>query len=538
MKKKFMLYTAIPILGLIAYGMYPLSTGSYAIKHDEEALVEKRALLNVLAQHVSDDRLPNIVLILADDLGWGDISLHGSEYLKTTHIDALAKRGVSFERGYVCSPVCAPSRAGLLTGRYQNRFGFEHQMQQRYLQNILMYYAFRYFIPSDPWSPIYMNEVPRKRDIEMQGLPPSEITIAELLKTKGYRTACIGKWHLGTDEMSKPNQLGFDYHYGFYNSHSLYAYENTRDIVNQKIPEDWTDQFIWGSQRDGSSSIVSNDSVIIEKDYLTSKLTKKAIEFMKESGADPFFLYLPYSTPHTPLQVPSSAYTKFDHIEDPYKRAYNAMIYTLDEAIGELNRAIQDLGIENNTLVIFLSDNGGATYTHTTDNAPLKGGKITYFEGGVRVPFIMKWAGVLPEGTVVNEMVSSLDILPTICGVAGIDLPSDRIFDGVNLLPFFRQSAEGVPHEFLYWEVGDNCMVMDGMWKLVFHRKKVGQLALYNIHTDPFEKTNVAGEYPEVVTRLKSSHEDWSGEMVSPLWPPVVTFRYEDETGKVFDFVN
>ena len=271
-----------------------------------------------------------------------------------------------------------------------------------------------------------MTDVPDKEAILKQGLPPDEITLPELLQKHGYSTGLIGKWHLGWNEDNKPCNFGFDYQYGFYESHSLYAYEGTPGIIDQKVPEDFTDKHIWKGQREGAHAIFRNCQEIEEREYLTDRIAEEGIDFIDRNMDEPFFLWLSFNAPHTPLQAKEYYYNQFAHIEDPVKRIYAAMIANLDEAVGSVLNHIKNLNLEENTLIFFISDNGGAEYTFTTDNGPYKGGKITDFEGGVQVPFIMKWKGQVPEGISYDPMVSSMDIFHSVIAAASIQLPLER----------------------------------------------------------------------------------------------------------------
>lgn len=333
-------------------------------------LKEKNELLNKISVQADSTKPPNIILILADDLSKYDISLYGHPIVSTPHIDKLAHQGVLFEQGYVSASICAPSRAGLITGRYQNRFGFENQSQERYLVNRLQYYGMDLFIDSYPWKINKMTAVPNESARLRQGLPPTEISIAEALKARGYETALIGKWHLGSSQEQSPCAFGFDYQYGFYGSHSLFVPEKTEGYVDQKNDADWTDQYIWKGQRDGVHAVRRNCEIIQENRYFTEAVAQEAKQFM--NGAEkPFFLYLPFSAPHTPLQAAQADVDIYAEVDDPIKRIYYAMITALDRAVGDILAELDRQGKTENTIIFFLSDNGGATYTHTTDNLSL-----------------------------------------------------------------------------------------------------------------------------------------------------------------------
>jgi len=518
---------------LLAYLFWPLESDEFAIVYDQAKIEEKQSFLSRGKKSGSKEPGPNIILLVADDLGQTDISLYGNELVQTPNIDRLGNEGVSFSSAYVTSSVCSPSRAGLLTGRYQHRFGFENQMQERYLRNKLEYLGMSWFINSDPWIINNMESVPREEDRIRQGLPPGEITIAEILKKEGYSTGLIGKWHLGQSEASNPCQFGFDYQYGFYGSHSLYAPEGTPGIVDTKIEGDWTDPFIWSGQRDGVHAMYRNCEEIQEPEYLTNRFGEEAINFILENQDNPFFLYVPFNAPHTPLQVPEEYHARFSHISDPVKRTYNAMIASLDDAVGNIVNTIDSLGLAENTLIFFISDNGGATYTLTTDNFPWKGGKITSFDGGFKVPFLIRWKGKIQPGTRYDQPVSSLDILATTSSAAELELPDDHTLDGIDLLPFLNGDRVDVPHQSLFWKRGAINTVLDGHWKLIFDNK-FGQNLLYNLKNDPTENQNLAHKNPRKVEQLKKLHQNWVDQMPPPMWPPLITFRYQEGNSEYF----
>ena len=334
------------------YLLWPLGSSDFNIKYNEKEIHDR---LNFLSEKKigKETNQPNIILITVDDLGMADVSLYDEGNTQTPNIDRLGAEGIVFENAYVTSPVCAPSRAALTTGRYQQRFGFEFTIHERYLRNRLEYFGFKYFIDSYPWEARWMTKVPNEAAIEQQGLPSSEITLAEILKKDGYQTGIIGKWHLGYDENHLPSNFGFDEQYGFFSSHSLYAPESIDGIVNQKIDADWTDPYIWSGQRNNEHAIFRNNKEIEENDYLTDRITDESIAFIEKKKQDPFFLWVSYNAPHTPLQAPLEYVNKFKHIEDPVKRIYAAMISNLDDNIGRLMAYLEDNELEN-SLIIFL----------------------------------------------------------------------------------------------------------------------------------------------------------------------------------------
>lgn len=511
----------------------------FKIFWNEKLIAGKKSFLDEKVSDLSKYKRPNIIVILADDLGQTDISLYGNKTINTPNIDRIGKEGVTFTDGYISSPVCSPSRAGLLTGRYQQRFGHEFQPNVRYLKNMAEYYGFKILPRFKPLSPIKSKEVPDVEERLRQGLPPSEITLAELLKKYGYTTGIMGKWHLGAADFAKPCARGFDYQYGFYEAFTMYAPVTDVNITSTPVRSDYMDVHQWraAAGRTGNCAILRNCCERMEENkYLTDVLTDEAISFINRSKTNPFFLYLPYNAPHAPLQVPKQYYAQFAHIKDPVKRTYAAMIKSLDDQVGRLLNYVDSLGISENTIIVFLSDNGGAVYNGTTDNAPYRGGKLTNFEGGIRVPFMMKWKGEISPSTVVSQPIISLDIFATIASIIGIDLPSDRAFDGVNLLPYIRGKNKKEPHEKLFWRSDFNKAIRKGDWKLVVNEYDNTNL-LYNIRDDKTERNNLFLLRKEKADELLRDLDDWENEMIAPLWPRVVNYVYKDEYGKyVFAF--
>lgn len=523
-----------------------LASAEFAIEPDTAAIARKAEILDSLAATPAPRARFNVVVLLADDLAKYDVACYGGGAVPTPNLDALAQQGVQYNAAYITSPVCSPSRAGMLTGRYQQRFGFEFQMHDRYLKNAFQYYGFQ-MIRSDPWHPIKVKKVPDNRAIFHQGLPLQEITLAELLKTQGYTTACLGKWHLGTFEGALPCARGFDEHYGFYASHSLYAPEDNPDVVDHRLKKrrDWSDQFMWESQREGNCALYSNCCLTQDSTYLTDLLAQKAVRFLEAHQAEPFFLYVPFSAVHTPLQAPIELVAEFDTVKDPAQRIYYAMIKSLDLAVGRIVGALDSLNLAENTLLVFLSDNGGATYTTVADNSPLKGGKITHFEGGVNVPLLARWPGKLPAGETVDVPVSSLDLFATVAEALDINFPADRPLDGRSLVSlaqdFPAQNTPASEARPLFWRAGYMKSVRLGDWKLVWDTK-TARTRLYALTENNFELTDVSPKHPEVVNRLKSLIEAWEATLREPLWPANVVYRYRETRGggkqERFNFPN
>ncbi len=414
---------------------------------------------------------PNVLVILADDMGYGDISCYGSKQIATPNIDRLASGGVLCKQAYVAMMVCAPSRAGLMTGRNPSRFGFEHN-----LVGSREYY-------------------PR----EHSGLPLEETTLANHFQDAGYRTACIGKWHLGSDEAHHPNSRGFDYYFGRFKGHGYFPKAEAQQIYRQREPVEK-----------------------IEVPYTTDWYTKETIDFINRGQQDePWFIYLAHDTPHTPLQAKDEDIARFSHIKNRSRRVYCAMQHCLDENVGQVMDHLEETGQLNNTLIVFLSDNGGTT--GGSINAPLRGAKATFLEGGLRVPMIFHWPAGLPAGAVYNQPVWSLDFLPTFAAAAGIDLPNKPELDGVNLLPFI--SGDDIsgddaarPHEELFFRmVLRGAAYRQGDWKLLRlpHRPP----ELYDLSNDTSELTNLASDDPQRVRDMMTRLSQWEqGLKDTPRW--------------------
>lgn len=513
--------------------LWPLKSSDFKIEEDANALEEKRTILNAIRNSDKSNR-PNVILITVDDLGMADASLYDEGDILTPNIDHLGRQGIVFENAYVTSPVCAPSRAALITGRYQHRFGFEFTMHERYLKNRLEYLGFRYFINSDPWEAKWMSKVPDEDNIHNQGLPLSEITIADVMKKQGYQTGIIGKWHLGWSEEKRPSAFGFDEQYGFFTSHSLYSPEGTVGVIDQKIKEDWTDPYIWSGQRNGPNAIYKNYVEIEDKEYLTERITDESIAFINNHTKTPFFLWTSYNAPHTPLQAPKEYVDKFNHIEDPVKRVYRAMISKLDDEIGRFMKYLSENNLDENTIIFFISDNGGAEYTKTTDNGNYEGGKNTEFEGGIKVPMIIRWTGTLKASQRFEPMVSSMDIFPTSIAAVSPELEIARDVDGVNLLPYLIDSVQSNPHKHLFWQRGISKAVRSNEWKLMMNEKS-GEKLLYNLITNKYENPEESADYPYVVESLEKEYNNWLQVHSKPLWPPVIYFSVE-KNGRKYSF--
>ena len=526
-RKRLLLLILLFILPAILVLRYPMASSGFKMDADHEALYSKFDFLQT-TNHNPDTTRPNIILITVDDLGMADCSLYGEGDISTPNIEQLGTEGIIFDNAYVTSPVCAPSRAAMITGRYQHRFGFEFTMHERYLKNRLEYLGFRYFVNSEPWVAKWMSSVPDAAAIHNQGLPLSEITLAEILKKQGYNTGIMGKWHLGWSKEKQPAAFGFDEQYGFFNSHSLYSPEGTDGIIDQKIDADWTDSYIWSGQRNGPHAIYRNGIEIDENGYLTDRITDESIAYMNKHKGHPFFLWISFSAPHTPLQAPREYVDQFSDIEDPVKRVYRAMISNLDDNIGRLIEYLKDKNLAESSIIFFISDNGGAEYTHTTDNGRYEGGKNTEFEGGLKVPMIIRLPGMRAAGSRFPHMVSSMDVFSTSIASAGIEMMPGRELDGVNLVPYLVGENKKPPHEYLFWQRGISKVVRNNEFKLVMNDYS-GTEILYDLNQNKYENPDVASDNPMVVKELKMAFQDWTQSNKPPMWPPVIYFTAEKD---------
>jgi arylsulfatase A-like enzyme len=462
-------------------------------------------------------RPPNVLLILADDLGYNDISLHGSTMLSTPRIDSIGKGGIRFTRGHTTCATCSPSRAGLLTGRNQQRFGYEFVVVPPQFVR-----AFDGSLADNPGN-VIMEIPPEKRvPVADMGLPTSEITLAELLKQRGYRTGMVGKWHMGSAPKYQPGNQGFDHFVGFYQGAALFDEVDDPEVINARLPWDGIDKFLWGAL---NNQLVRNGKPFRPDKYMTRLFAEEGVRFIEENREQPFFLYMAFNAPHTPLQAPKRNYDKLAHIQDHKTRVYCAMIEAMDDAVGMLLDKLKEAGLEDNTLVVFSSDNGAAPYTRIPHcNLPLRGSKATYYQGGVVVPYLVRWPAKIRAGQVSDVPVSLLDVFPTAAAAAGAKLPGDRAIDGIDLLPFIRQETAGRPHQALYWRSGKYKAVLAGNYRLQIDGIQ-HKVMLYDIATDIGERTNLAESMPEKVAELRALLERAEAEFVEPAWPTPVYSR-------------
>ena len=455
-------------------------------------------------------QLPNVILIVADDLGYNDISANGNELIQTTNIDQIGRNGINFSRAYATASVCAPSRAAFLTGNYQHRYGFE------FLPDLFNYGPrvrkadFKRFGHQDNFKMWYEKDIP----INQRGLDPYVNTIGDYLKKMGYQTSVIGKWHMGTHPKFRPENYGFDYHYGITGAASLYAPIGKENIVESKHTWDFADFITWQVSKYYTFENGKN-SIPKKSEYLTDVFTKKAVNYIKENKEKPFFLHLSHMAPHGPFQAQRKYYEMFDHIEDHNKRVYYAMIKNLDDSIGEIKKTLEREGILDNTLIIFTSDNGGATYTRATNNSPYIGGKMSNFEGGTVVPMMMQWNNKIKPQQNYSHIVSLLDIVPTI--LDAVESPSlSNKYDGVSLLPFLKNENKK-PHNELFWKTGYVKSIVSKNYKLHVNEKENFKF-LINLEKDPEEGNNLISKYPEKAEELTLKLNNWIKDLREPKW--------------------
>jgi len=408
---------------------------------------------------------PNILFIVGDDMGYSDVGFNGCKDIPTPNLDALAKSGVRFTSGYVSAPYCSPSRSGMLTGRYQQRYGHE-------------------FNPTGT-----------------QGLPTNQVTIANRLKNVGYHTGLVGKWHEGSEPHMQPQARGFDDFFGFLGgSHSYFKY----------------------------NGMLRGTQPVSGEEYFTDAFGREACSYIENNKDKPWFLYLAFNAVHTPMDATDDRLKKFTSIEDKKRRTYAAMMYAMDENIGRVLNKLEETGQTENTYVIFFSDNGGPVMPSTTMNAshntPLRGGKRTTLEGGIRVPFVVSWKNHIKPG-VYNNMAITLDMTATALDIAGADTKN---LDGVNLLPYLTGDNRGIPHGILFWRFGDQMAIRLGDYKLVRYDENADTLVgkklpaigpfLYNLKDDIGETKDLSKKMPGKVKELQTKWDEWNKTLMKPLW--------------------
>ena len=468
------------------------------------------------------DRLPNIIVILADDLGWNDISFYGGGVgggaVQTPNIDRIAAEGVHFSNGYAGNATCAPSRAALMTGRYPTRYGFEFTPAPA----IMMRMAASFESHRELLHPGFFLEdnLSQFPPLEEQSVPAGEIFLPELLADRDYHSIILGKWHLGGSNGHTPNDQGFDEFLGFLSGAAMFAEFDDPEMVKSIQAFDAIDQFLWPNLT--FAVRYNKNQHFVPDEYMTDYLSSQAVRAIEANKHRPFFLYLSYNAPHTPLHAKKSDYDALPMISSHTERVYGAMIASLDRGIGRVMAALKASGIDDNTLIIFSSDNGGADYIGLPDvNFPYRGWKMTFFEGGTHVPFFMRWPDRIEAGSQYQRPVTHIDIFSTVAAAAKVAVPADREIDGVDLLPYLSGKTKGDPHEAIFWRTGTYRAVRSGDWKLQL--SDPGETAfLYNLATDATEQHNVAASEPEQLHRLKRLIETRMSEWSVPLRPPLV----------------
>lgn len=424
---------------------------------------------------------PNVLIILSDDQGWADVGFNGGTDIPTPNLDALAADGVAFSQGYASHPYCSPSRAGLLSGRYQQRFGHE-------------------------------NNIPYNSATEEDGLPLSEELLSETLKKSGYRTAAIGKWHLGDAPRFWPNKRGFDDWFGFYGGGLDYWGRTNNKPKNA------------GVLRDGK--IVPQSSLT----YLTDDFSTEASAYIRSyaQAEKPFFMYLAYNAPHRPIHAPKKYFGQVAHIEDGERAAYAAMVVGMDEGIGRVVQTLKDTGVYDNTLIFFYSDNG--PHLLGASAGPYRGHKGMMFEGGIRVPFLVSWPKKIQRGKRYDKPITALDIFPTVLAATGAKPPKKNL-DGVDLLPYLSGKKKSSPHKTLFWRYsdGEGWVARKGDMKLVYSAYK-NKALLFDLEKDPYEQTDLAAKEPKRVAELTKLYEKWSKGTVKAKWqdPHIANVKKEE----------
>jgi len=449
-------------------------------------------------------RQPNVIVLLADDLGYGELGCQGNSQIPTPHIDSIAMSGIRFTQGYVTGPNCSPSRAGFLTGKIPTRFGYE------------------------------FNPIGAKNEEPGIGLPPQEITIAEMLHDVGYTTALIGKWHQGGAAAYHPHRHGFDEFFGFTHEGHYFVpppYKGVTTMLRRKsLPGNQrgrfiSDQLIYTTHMkhnepdyDANNPIVRGGQPVAETHYLTDAFTREAVDFIDRNADKPFFLYLAYNAVHSPLQGADRYMKKFETIEDVHRRIFAAMLANLDDSVGDVLSKVREKGLEEETIIFFLSDNGGPTRELTSSNLPLRGEKGQMYEGAIRIPFMVQWKDNLPSETLYNKPVSSMDIYATVAKLA--DSKMQHKIDGVDLLPYLTGDNDSSPHDELFWRQGPRSALRYKNWKLVNMRRGLNRSKweLYDLAHDLTEAKDLASQHPEKLQELKQRWEDLNEEMKAPLF--------------------
>ncbi len=428
-------------------------------------------LILALATGLSAQKQPNVLIILSDDQGWGDVGFNGCTDIPTPNLDQLASEGVVFTQAYASHPYCSPSRAGLLSGRYQQRFGHENNL---------------------PYTTAKVDD----------GLPLDELMLSEYLQDKGYHTCAIGKWHLGDSIAYWPNQRGFDDWYGFFGGGMSYWGDTGRKSAEH------------GVLRDGK--VVPKSEIT----YLTDDFSNEAVKYIDKYSKTkkPFFMYLAYNAPHSPVHATSEYVSRVQHIEDGKRAAYAAMVTGMDAGIGKVIDKLKKTGEYENTLIVFYSDNGGTD--QGAINVPFRGHKGMLFEGGIRIPFCMTWPGMIPAEQMYEHPIIALDIFPTVLAAAKLKTPKKKTLDGVDLLPYLNGKKSTLPHDDLYFRYSDGAgyAVRKGKYKMVKSHYKEDHFFLFDMEADPYEHKDLSAQMPEKLDELKNLYANWNAGTVPSKW--------------------
>jgi arylsulfatase A-like enzyme len=442
-------------------------------------LVVVVSLLGVFAGAAETNRPPNLIVIMTDDQGYADVGFNGCKDIPTPNLDSIAQNGVRFTSGYVVYPVCSPSRAGFITGRYPQRFGYERNPR---------------FQPEN----------------RVSGLALTETTLADALGKVGYHSGIIGKWHLGAHPDLHPLQRGFNEFFGHLGGGARYFPEELTLKEASRAMDEGQSYRLWMRR---------NHEPVRTTQYLTDEFSNEAVQFVTRNKDKPFFLYLSYNAPHTPMQASEKYLSRFTNITNPQRRTYAAMVSAVDDGVGRLLATLREQGLEKHTLVFFLSDNGGPEQANASNNGPLRGGKSDAWEGGIRVPFAAQWPGQLPKGMVYDKQVLSLDIFATIAALAAAPTNSARPLDGVNLLPYLTGKNAGSPHEAVFLRKFDQgaFAIRRGDYKLVIPRVDA-QPQLFNLAADLGETKDLAATQPEILGALEQLRVAWNAQLVPPVF--------------------
>jgi uncharacterized sulfatase len=486
------------------------------------------------------ERPPNIIFILADDLGYNDISTFGGGVaggrVKTPNIDRLAGRGAVFTQAYSGTATCAPSRAMLMTGRYPTRTGFEFTPTPNGMGRMVTMFGDEKGSELPP-TVLLKDRDSSAPDFNEQGLPGSEITLAEMLKGRGYHTVHIGKWHLGSGKEFGANAQGFDE--SLLMANGLYLPAGDPRGVEARLDFDPIDKFLWARMQFAASY---NEGQPFEPGgYLTDWWTDESMKVIEANRNRPFFLYLAHWGVHTPLQATKEDYEAVGDIQPHRLRVYAAMTRALDRSVGRIIDKLEAEGLADNTIIVFSSDNGGAGYIGLSDvNKPFRGWKMTLFEGGIRVPMFVSWPSQIASGQRILSPAAHIDLMPTLAAAAGASLPAGVAIDGVDLMPVARGKTPALAERPIFWQSGYYRAVRLGDWKLqVSERPK--KAWLYNLATDPTEKTNLAAALPDRVASLRALLDRHQADARKPLYPYTIeaatpvdktradTFRKGDE---------